>query len=79
MLGCPIAGGACNRSVAEQSLAYFEALRYGHTFEVWANPDRFDISDRFAGQSNMNLAEFIGDGDSTRVSMRLDSWLEFPN
>ncbi|MCY3574237.1 MAG: LysM peptidoglycan-binding domain-containing protein [Chloroflexi bacterium] len=79
VLGCPIAGGVCSRSVAGQSLSYFEALRYGHTFEVWANPDRFDISDRFAGQANMNLAEFIGDGDSTRVTLRLESWLEFPN
>ena len=75
VLGCPIAGGDCSGDVAAQALRYFRALRYGHTYEVWANPDRFDISDRFAGQSNLNLAEFIGDGDSTRVTLRLDSWL----
>ena len=57
-------------------IAYFEALRYGHTFEVWVNPDRFDLSERFGGQDDQNLAEFIGKGEPQRVTFRLDSWLE---
>lgn len=72
--GCPIDGGACSAMVSAQSLPYFGALRYGFTDDVWVNPDRFDISDRFAAQNDYNLAEYIGDGDSRRVSLRLDSW-----
>ena len=36
---------------------------------------RIDLSARFAGQGNPNLAEYIGHGDARRVTLRLDSWL----
>ncbi len=75
LVGCPVDGGPCSAELAAESLAYFEALRYGHTFEVWVNPDRFDLSGRFGGQADQNLAEFIGKGDPQRVSFRMDSWL----
>ena len=75
LAGCPNAGGACREDLARDSLSYFGALRYGCTYEVWANPDRFDVSARFAGQGNQNLAEYIGHGDARRVTLRLDSWL----
>lgn len=76
LVGCPVDGGPCSAEEAADAIAYFEALRYGHTFEVWVNPDRFDLSERFGGQDDKNLAEFIGKGEPQRVSFRLDSWLE---
>lgn len=76
ILGCPIAGGPCSADLSAGGLAFFGAMRYGFTFEVWVNPDRFDLSARFAGQGNQNLAEFIGDGRPQRVTIRMDSWLE---
>ena len=74
--GCPIAGGPCSANLSAQGLAYFSALRYGYTYEVWVNPDRFDLSARFLGQDNQNLAEYIGAGHSRRVTIRMDSWLD---
>ncbi len=76
IIGCPIDGSPCSAEVSADWLTYFEALRYGHTYEVWVNPDRFDLSARFAGQGDRNLAEFIGAGDPRRVTFRLDSWLD---
>ena len=75
ILGCPIAGGPCAAELSAAGLAYFGALRYGFTYEVWVNPDRFDLSARFLGQDNRNLAEHIGDGHPQRVTIRMDSWL----
>lgn len=74
--GCPIAGGACSADLSAAGLAYFSALRYGFSYEVWVNPDRFDLSARFLGQENQNLAEYIGGGFSRRVTIRMDSWLD---
>ncbi len=74
LVGCPIAGGDCTVELMLSRLGYFSALRYGFTFEVWANPDRFDLSQRFEGQDNMNLAEYIGDGDPRRVTVRIGVW-----
>ena len=74
LVGCPIAGGACSPELMQESFSYFGALRYGYTMEILANPDRFDLSARFEGQDNMNLAEFIGDGYPQRVTIRLDTW-----
>lgn len=74
IVGCPIDGSACSVEIAEQSVRYFQALRYGFTYEVWVNPDRFDLSARHEGQDNQNLAEFIGAGAPRRVTFRLDSW-----
>ena len=71
--GCPVGGGPCSAEHAGFGLPYFEALRYGHTFDVWVNPDRFDLSARFAGHENRNLAEFIGKGDPQPVTFRLAS------
>ena len=76
LLGCPISGGDCSAEVMAKSLPYFGALRYGYTFDVWVNPDRFDLSARFVGQDDQNLAEFIGDGYPQRVTIQMDSWLE---
>ncbi len=76
LVGCPVDGGPCSAELAAGAISYFEALRYGRTFEVWVNPDRFDLSERFGGQEDQNLAEFIGKGDPRRVSFRMDSWLE---
>ena len=76
LVGCPVDGGPCSAELAEGAISYFEALRYGRTFEVWVNPDRFNLSERFGGQEDQNLAEFIGKGDPQRVSFRMDSWLE---
>ena len=74
--GCPIDGGSCSADMSATGLSYFSALRYGFTYEVWVNPDRFDLSARFLGQENQNLAEYIGDGHSRRVTIRMDSWLD---
>ena len=73
-VGCPVDGGACSPERAAPWLAFFEALRYGFTFDVWVNPDRINLSARFVGQDNQNLAEFIGKGDPRRVAFRMDSW-----
>ena len=75
LAGCPIVGGLCRAEVMEDGIGYFDALRYGYTFEVWVNPDRFEISSRFEGQGGQNLAEFIGDGYPNRVTIRMDSWV----
>jgi len=73
--GCPISGGDCSLEVLAEVIGYFAALRYGHfSYEVWVNPDRFDISARFAGQGKQNLAEYIGHGDPRRVTLHLDNW-----
>ena len=74
--GCPIDGGPCSADMSATGLSYFSALRYGFTYEVWVNPDRFDLSARFLGQENQNLAEYIGAGHSRRVTIRMDSWLD---
>lgn len=74
LLGCPMEGGDCTYEVMEESASYFNALRYGYTFEVWVNPDRFELSTRFEGQDNKNLAEFLNGEDPTRVIFRLDNW-----
>lgn len=76
IVGCPIAGGPCSAGLSAPGLAYFGAVRYGFSHEVWVNPDRFDLSARFEGQENQNLAEYIGDGRPQRVTIRLDSWLD---
>ena len=55
LVACPVDGGPCSAESAAGVSAYFEALRYGHTFEVWVNPDRFDLSERFGGQDDQNL------------------------
>ncbi len=62
LLGCPIKGGLCTAEIMKESVGYFDALRYGYTFEIWVNPDRFEVSTRFEGQQRQNLAEFVGDG-----------------
>lgn len=74
LLGCLIAGGPCTAQTMEQSAEYFSALRYGYTYEIWVNPDRFEVSTRFEGQGGQNLAEFVGDGWPQRVTIRMDSW-----
>jgi len=76
IVGCPIAGGPCSADLSASGLAYFGAMRYGFTHEVWVNPDRFDLSARFEGQDMQNLAEYIGDGHPQRVTIRMDSWLD---
>ena len=74
LLGCPMEGGNCTPEVMEESASYFNALRYGYTFELWVNPDRFELSTRFEGQDNKNLVEFISGDNPQRVTFRLDSW-----
>lgn len=75
IVGCPISDGACSAELSAPGLAYFGAMRYGFSHVVWVNPDRFDLSARFLGQDNQNLAEYIGDGRPQRVTIRMDSWL----
>ena len=67
-------GGDCTAEVMEESASYFNALRYGYTFDLWVNPDRFELSTRFEGQDNKNLVEFISGDDPQRVTFRMDSW-----
>lgn len=74
LIGCPMEGGDCTYDVLEESASYFNAFRYGYTFELWVNPDRFELSTRFEGQDGKNLAEFVGGGDPRRVTFRLDNW-----
>ncbi len=74
LAGCPIAGGVCNAQVIQESLGYFDAMRYGWTYELWANPDRFPISRRFEGQDGQNIAEFISDGYPQKVTIQMGSW-----
>lgn len=74
LAGCPIEGGDCNATVMRPGIGYFGAMRYGFTFDMWVNPDRFNLSARFEGQGNQNLAEFVGDGQAERVAFRLDNW-----
>jgi len=74
LLGCPMEGGDCTVEVMEESASYFNALRYGYTFDLWVNPDRFELSTRFEGQDNKNLVEFISGDDPQRVTFRMDSW-----
>ena len=77
LLGCPMEGGTCTAEVMEESASYFNALRYGYTFELWVNPDRFELSTRFEGQDMKNLAEFLTDNNPQRVTVRMDSWEVF--
>lgn len=77
LLGCPMEGGDCTVEVMEESASYFDALRYGYTFELWVNPDRFDLSTRFEGQDDKNLVEFLSGDDPQRVTIRMDNW-DFP-
>lgn len=74
LLGCPIVGGPCTVKDMQKKHEYFSALRYGYTFEIWVNPDRFEVSTRFEGQQSQNLAEFIGDGYPERVKIRMGKW-----
>lgn len=74
LLGCPIQGGNCDAEIMQDSIGYFDALRYGYTLEVWVNPDRFDLSMRFVGQQGKNLAEFIGGDHLRKVTIRMDNW-----
>ncbi|MCY4538253.1 MAG: transglutaminase domain-containing protein [Chloroflexi bacterium] len=74
LAGCPIAGGACNAAVMQESIGYFDAMRYGWTFELWVNPDRFAISRRFEGQNGQNIAEFISGGYPQKVTVRMGNW-----
>lgn len=74
LAGCPIAGGPCNDQVMQKSVGYFDALRYGWTYELLVNPDRFPISRRFEGQDGQNIAEFISDGHPQKVSIQMGSW-----
>mgnify|MGYP006921601116 CR=1 FL=1 len=74
LLGCPMQGGDCTYETMEESASYFNALRYGYTFDLWVNPDRFELSTRFEGQDNKNLAEFLSGDDPTRVIFRLGNW-----
>jgi len=74
LAGCPIAGGACEARVMGESVGYFDAMRYGWTYELWVNPDRFPISRRFEGQDGRNIAEFISDGQPQKVTIRTDNW-----
>jgi hypothetical protein len=74
LLGCPMEGGDCTAGIMEESASYFNALRYGYTFELWVNPDRFELSTRFEGQDNKNLVEFVSGDDPQRVTFRMDSW-----
>ena len=74
LAGCPIAGGPCSAQVMQESIGYFDALRYGWTYELWVNPDRFPISRRFEGQDGQNIAEFISDGHPQKVTIQMGSW-----
>ena len=74
LAGCPISGGDCNTQVIQESIGYFDALRYGWSFELWVNPDRFPVSRRFEGLNGQNIAEFISDGNPQKVTIRMDSW-----
>ena len=38
IIGCPVDGSSRSAELAASGLSYFEALHYGHTFEVWVNP-----------------------------------------
>lgn len=74
LLGCPMEGGDCTFDVMEESASYFNALRYGYTFELWVNPDRFELSTRFEGQGGKNLVEFLSGDNPQRVTFRMDNW-----
>lgn len=74
LAGCSIAGGVCNAQVIQESVGYFDAMRYGWTYELWVNPDRFAISRRFEGQDGQNIADFISDGYPQKVTIRMGSW-----
>ena len=74
LAGCPIAGGACEARVMGESVGYFDAMRYGWSYELWVNPERFPISRRFEGQDRQNIAEFISDGYPQKVTIRMGSW-----
>lgn len=75
IVGCPISGGPCSAELSASGLGFFSAIRYGFAYELWVNPDRFDLSSRFEGMLNQNLAEYISDGCSQLVTIRMDSWL----
>ncbi|MCY4071810.1 MAG: hypothetical protein OXG60_10960 [Chloroflexi bacterium] len=77
LAGCPIAGGACNALVMRESVGYFDAMRYGWSYELLVNPDRFPISRRFEGQDGQNIAEFISDGYPQKVTIQMGSWEHF--
>jgi hypothetical protein len=65
--------GNCSAEQAAPTIPYFEAFRYGHTNEFWVNPDRFDVSKRFEGLGNVNLAEFIT-GNPRDFVFHFDNW-----
>ena len=70
--GC-VFDGTCGPEHMAFIRDYLEAFRYGYTDTFWVNPDRFDISRRFADNDNRNLAEYLT-GNPREFQFRFDSW-----
>lgn len=71
-------GDDCN---ADENIAFIipklGAFRYGFSFEVWVNPNRFDISRRVEAFDNTNFPEFIAMRSGTvsrNLTFRFDTW-----
>ena len=63
----------CSHEGIQHLLPYFAAFRYGYVNEIWINPDRFDISKRFADENDMNLAEYLTNGNPRSFTFFLDT------
>ncbi len=51
--------GGCDDSATKRLVPYFQAYRIGYSSTFYVNPDRFDVSKRFAVNQNRNLAEYL--------------------
>lgn len=66
--------GECDEARFQEAFgSLFRAIRYGYTSTFWVNPDRFDLSHRFPGEGNANLAEYLS-GNPREFTFILDSW-----
>jgi hypothetical protein len=67
--------GTCVPASEAPEAGYLGAFRRGYTERtVWVNPDRFDVSQRYAAFGDANLPEFIAGDDPGAWSFRFESW-----
>lgn len=56
--GCG-SSGTCDKATLAIVENYFDAFRYNYGDELWVNPDRFDVTERFPAHDGRNFPEFL--------------------